>query len=64
VPTRGALNVEHLEISAQDLDELLTVHAHEWREEIAGIREHFATFGDRLPEALTAQLSALERRLG
>jgi hypothetical protein len=27
------------------------------------IREHFATFGDDLPNALKEQLAALERRL-
>ena len=35
-----------------------------WKRELPGIREYFARFGDRLPRELTAQLDALEARLG
>ena len=31
---------------------------------LPSIREHYATFGDRLPKQLADELSALERRLG
>ncbi len=64
VPSRAALNVDGLTVTDADLTELLTVHAQEWRDELPGIREHFAIFGDRLPAPLHAQLSALEERLG
>ena len=43
---------------------LLAVDPEEWREQLPQLREHFATFGDRLPDELAAQLEALERRLG
>jgi phosphoenolpyruvate carboxykinase (GTP) len=44
--------------------ELLRVDPDEWRAQLPQVREHFAKFGDRLPEELRAQLAALEERLG
>jgi phosphoenolpyruvate carboxykinase (GTP) len=41
----------------------LAVDADAWRAELPTIREHFARFGDRLPEALRGELDALEQRL-
>jgi len=43
--------------------EALTVDADEWRRELPTIREHFDTFGDKLPFALREELTALDRRL-
>jgi len=63
VPTTTALNTEGLDISKGDLEELLRVHDDEWLEEIPLIREHFAVFGDKLPQQLHAQVDALEKRL-
>ena len=34
-----------------------------WKAEIPLIKEHFATFGAKLPKALTDELAALEKRL-
>ncbi|MBM3672765.1 MAG: phosphoenolpyruvate carboxykinase (GTP) [Actinobacteria bacterium] len=42
----------------------LEVNADEWQRELPNIREHFDSFGDRLPEALQEELAALEKRLG
>ncbi len=64
VPAPGALNVEGLGVSDEDLTELLRVDTDEWRAEVPLIREHFATFGDRLPASLDAAVDDLERRLG
>ena len=50
-------------MSAADLDSLLEVDPDEWKAELPLIHEHFATFGDRLPEPLREQLTALEQRL-
>ena len=63
VPTKDAINVEGLKVTDADLTELLTVNVDEWRTEVPSIREHYATFGDRLPAALHAQVDALEQRL-
>jgi phosphoenolpyruvate carboxykinase (GTP) len=64
VPTKDALNLEGLDVSDADLDELLKVDPADWKAEVPLIREHFASFGDRLPAQLAAQVDDLERRLG
>ena len=63
VPKKSGINVEGLNISDADLNELLTVNLDEWRTEVGSIREHYATFGDHLPATLHAQVDALEARL-
>ncbi len=64
VPAPGAIDLEGLDVSKEDMDELLRVDAGEWRAEVPLIREHFAKFGDRLPEQLHRAVDDLERRLG
>ncbi|HLN42145.1 MAG TPA: phosphoenolpyruvate carboxykinase (GTP) [Acidimicrobiales bacterium] len=64
VPAPGALEADGLGVSERAMAELLGVDDDEWRHEVPLIREHFARFGDRLPEELSEQLDALERRLG
>ncbi|MHB1585084.1 MAG: phosphoenolpyruvate carboxykinase (GTP) [Acidimicrobiales bacterium] len=63
VPAPGSIDIEGLDVSKEDLEELLRVDADEWRAEVPLIRQHYATFGDRLPEALADALDDLERRL-
>jgi phosphoenolpyruvate carboxykinase (GTP) len=63
VPKKSGINVEGLNISDADLNDLLTVNLDEWRTEVGSIREHYATFGDHLPAKLHAQVDALEARL-
>jgi phosphoenolpyruvate carboxykinase (GTP) len=63
VPTASAINVEGLDVSPEDMRELLTVHVDEWRAEVPLIREHFAQFADRLPAKLAAEVDDLEARL-
>ncbi|HQT98968.1 MAG TPA: phosphoenolpyruvate carboxykinase (GTP) [Acidimicrobiales bacterium] len=63
VPTTSALNVEGLSVTPSDLEELLTVHEHEWRDEVPKLREHYAQFGDRLPAKLAGFVDDLEARL-
>ncbi len=63
VPTPSSINVEGLNVTPQDMTELLTVHRDEWRDEVPLIREHFAQFADHLPERLRAQVDDLEARL-
>jgi phosphoenolpyruvate carboxykinase (GTP) len=64
VPGAGDLNTEGLEISADEVAELLKVDPAEWKVELPGMREHFARFGEQLPDELHEQLADLERRLG
>ena len=49
VPAPGAIDTEGLEVSSEDMDELLRVDREEWRAEVPVIGEYFAQFGDRLP---------------
>jgi phosphoenolpyruvate carboxykinase (GTP) len=44
--------------------ELLRVDPVEWKAELPLIEEHFAKFGDRLPQPLRDELEALRKRLG
>ncbi len=63
VPARRAIPTEGLDVSSDDLAELLRVDDEEWRREVPSIEEHFSQFGDRLPAALSQQLDALRNRL-
>jgi phosphoenolpyruvate carboxykinase (GTP) len=59
----GGIETEGLDITDEQMHELLSVDSAEWREQLEGIEEHFAKFGDRLPQALREQLEQLTRRL-
>ncbi|HJZ36431.1 MAG TPA: phosphoenolpyruvate carboxykinase (GTP) [Solirubrobacterales bacterium] len=64
LPTPDDLNTDGLEISDAALSELLTVDEDLYRQAIPQIKEHLAKFGDKLPAEVSAQLDALEQRLG
>ncbi len=64
VPAPGAIDTEGVDVSKEDMEELLRVDAAEWRAELPLISEHYARFGHRLPPELADELDALERRLG
>ncbi|MFZ0171091.1 MAG: phosphoenolpyruvate carboxykinase (GTP) [Acidimicrobiales bacterium] len=64
LPAPGAIPTEGLDVSSEDMAELLRVDVGEWRAEVPDIAEHYAQFGDHLPPELAAQLEALRARLG
>ena len=64
LPAEGEIDTSGLEISAEAMRELLSVDDDLVRQQLPQIRDHFAKFGDKLPGELTAQLGALEARLG
>ncbi len=64
VPPVGALDIDGLDVSADDLREALSVRPDEWQEEIPQIAEWFAKFGDKLPAVLWTELDTLKARLG
>ena len=64
VPADGELDTDGLDISADEMAELLHVDGHLVREQLAQVNEHLARFGDRLPDPLKEQLEALKQRLG
>jgi phosphoenolpyruvate carboxykinase (GTP) len=63
LPTREALDTDGLEIDDVDLDTILSVDVDGWKAAIPQIREHFAQFGDRLPDRLHVEVDELEAKL-
>ena len=63
IPTADALDLEGLDIEAEDIEELMHVDIPAWKNETERIREDFAPFGDRLPDRVVVQVDALEHRL-
>jgi phosphoenolpyruvate carboxykinase (GTP) len=64
LPSPDAIDVSGLDVSAADLEELLRLDADGWKSAISQIEEHFAKFGDHLPEQLNTQLATLSSSLG
>ncbi len=63
LPTEDAIDTAGLDVSAEDMKELLRVNKDEWFTEIETIKEHYAKFGNRLPNELNDELAALVARL-
>jgi phosphoenolpyruvate carboxykinase (GTP) len=64
MPTADAIERAGLpDVSDSDMKELLTVDREGWQREIVLVKEHYAKFGSRLPQELTNELVALEKRL-
>jgi phosphoenolpyruvate carboxykinase (GTP) len=63
VPTADALDVSGLDLTPDDLDEVLRVDAEEWKAEIPQVTEWFEKFGDKLPGVLWMELETLRIRL-
>jgi len=63
LPADGALDVEGLDLGADDLRELLRIDVEGWLHELPMIREYYGKFGDRLPKPLLAELDTMRERL-
>lgn len=63
LPTPGAVDTSGLDVTEDQMTELLEVDTEEWLNEIQSIREHYERFEDKLPKALSDELEALESRL-
>ncbi|MBR3679990.1 MAG: phosphoenolpyruvate carboxykinase (GTP) [Oscillospiraceae bacterium] len=64
-PKPEDINVEGLDgITTDTIADLLTVDTDLWKQEVSGIREFYGKFGSKLPKEMSAQLEALEKRLG
>ena len=63
VPSIHGLDLEGIDISEDQLNELLSVDNSEWSEEIPLIEDHFSFIGERLPDSLIAELEELKTRL-
>ncbi len=64
IPAPGELNLTGIEEVEKDLDKIFAIDPASWLAEADLTEEYFAQFGDRLPQALTAELDALRERLG
>lgn len=64
IPHDGALNIDGIDVSAEDLAELFAIDPASWRDEADSVEEFFATFEGRVPAAVTQQLAALREKLG
>jgi phosphoenolpyruvate carboxykinase (GTP) len=60
----GGIDLTGLDIPFETMDRLLEVDADAWKGQLPQIREHYAKFGNRLPDELRRQLETLERHLG
>ncbi len=63
LPTPDSLDTQGLDLSDEDLQQLLAVDNDQWLKVIPAMKEHYAKFGDKLPKDLADELDALEQRL-
>jgi phosphoenolpyruvate carboxykinase (GTP) len=63
VPAAGAIDIDGLDLSDEQMAQLFEVDPEEWAIQLPQLKQHYATFGDSLPEALRMQLEQLEERL-
>ncbi|MCX7679504.1 MAG: phosphoenolpyruvate carboxykinase (GTP) [Spirochaetes bacterium] len=63
LPPVHAIDVRGLAISNETMKELLTVDREGWLQEVELVREHYRSFGNRLPKELLIELENLEKRL-
>jgi phosphoenolpyruvate carboxykinase (GTP) len=63
VPAPGALDVDGLDMSEQDLANAVKVDVEQWRNEIPSIEEWFSKIGDQVPTSLRDELESLKLRL-
>lgn len=63
LPDEGALDVEGLDITPENLKKVFEIKKEDWVEEVKEMREYYKIFGDRLPKELTTELDKIEERL-
>ena len=63
LPLRAEFNVDGLDVTDEQLDQLFSVNPDAWLTECDLTEEYFEMFGDHLPPAMTAQLADLRKRL-
>ena len=63
VPADGELNLDGIDVPADDMAELFSIDPASWLAEAELTEEFFAQFGDRIPAALREELTQLRGRL-
>jgi phosphoenolpyruvate carboxykinase (GTP) len=63
LPTPDGIDTQGLSLGSGALEQLLKFDATEWKATLPSLKQHYATFGDRLPRGLKDELDGLEKRL-
>ena len=63
LPKVEDIDLEESGVDAHTLRELLNVDRELWKQEVEGIEEFYAMFGEKLPETLRAELEKLKKNL-
>ncbi len=63
VPADGEVNTEGLDLSAEEMSELLHVDEDALRDELSQVDDHLGQFGDALPDEIQTQLDELKSKL-
>jgi phosphoenolpyruvate carboxykinase (GTP) len=63
VPAEGEIDINGLDLSEDEMRELRNVDPGALRDQLPQMKQHFAQFGDRLPDGISEQMAALEQRL-
>jgi phosphoenolpyruvate carboxykinase (GTP) len=64
LPAPDALDLSGLDLSAENVSQLLSVDVAGWKKEADDIEAYYGKLGDKLPRALRQQLDDLRKRLG
>ena len=59
----GGIDTDGLDVSQETMAKLLEVDHDGWAQQLPQMKEHYATFADKLPAELAEQLRTLEQRL-
>ncbi len=62
-PTDEALDLNGLEMTADEVQALLGINKEEWAKELPDIEEFMTQFGDRLPQRMKDQMARMKERL-
>lgn len=63
LPNLGAIDISGLDVSHDQLRDLLKVDKELWQKEVKELEEYFQKFGEQLPKAIQEELESLKARL-
>lgn len=63
-PAEGALDVDGLDVTPEQLQKALAIKPEEWAEELKSIEEWYEELGDHVPAELRGEVDKLRQRLG
>ncbi len=61
LPAPSDIDIKGLDVNMSDLETILSVDVDGWKSAIPQIKDHYAQFGGKLPAALAAKLTELEK---